>query len=159
MRVRPKPYQGLLRPDAPGRLGVPLRPPAADGVHRRLLDRRRRPSGSPPPRSAVSGLGSVVVNRLSPTTTSSPDSIRPRRAAWDVTSADFMNPDSTAATAPPNAATWSISARAPSTSSATFVSTTTDPVNRSSYSSRSDSYARTCWSRSDHCWSHGRGRP
>jgi hypothetical protein len=42
------------------------------------------------PRSAVSGLGSVVVNRLSPTTTSSPDSIRPRRAAWDVTSADFM---------------------------------------------------------------------
>ena len=29
----------------------------------------------------------------------------------------------------------------------------------SSYSSRSDSKASTCCSRSDHCWSHGRGRP
>ena len=29
----------------------------------------------------------------------------------------------------------------------------------SSYSSRSDSKASTCWSRSDHCWSQGRGRP
>ena len=29
----------------------------------------------------------------------------------------------------------------------------------SPYSSRSDSKARICWMRSDHCWSHGRGRP
>ena len=29
----------------------------------------------------------------------------------------------------------------------------------SSYSNRSDSKARICWIRSDHCWSHGRGRP
>ena len=29
----------------------------------------------------------------------------------------------------------------------------------SGYSSRSVSYASTCWIRSDHCWSHGRGRP
>jgi hypothetical protein len=41
-------------------------------------------------RSAVSGEGSVVTNRLTPTTTSSPDSIRARRAAWEETSACFM---------------------------------------------------------------------
>ena len=29
----------------------------------------------------------------------------------------------------------------------------------SGYSSRSVSYASTCWMRSDHCWSHGRGKP
>ena len=29
----------------------------------------------------------------------------------------------------------------------------------SPYSSRSVSKARICWMRSDHCWSHGRGRP
>ena len=33
------------------------------------------------------------------------------------------------------------------------------PSNRSSYSSRSVSYASTCCMRSDHCWSHGGGRP
>ena len=38
-------------------------------------------------------------------------------------------------------------------------STTCEPSNRSPYSSRSDSKASTCWIRSDHCWSHGRGRP
>jgi hypothetical protein len=42
------------------------------------------------PRSAVSGLGSVVSNRFTPTTTSSPVSIRWRRRACEATSADFM---------------------------------------------------------------------
>ena len=36
---------------------------------------------------------------------------------------------------------------------------TCEPSKMSSYSSRSDSKASTCCSRSDHCWSHGRGRP
>src|SRR6476646_6275505 len=60
--------------------------------------------------------------------------------------------------APPIAWTRSISARAPSTSSATFASITGEPSKMSSYSRRSDSNASTCWRRSDHCWSHGRGR-
>ena len=34
---------------------------------------------------------------------------------------------------------------------------TGEPSKRSGYSSRSVSYARTCWTRSAHCWSHGRG--
>ncbi len=38
-------------------------------------------------RSAVNGLGSVVVNRLTPTTTCSPDSIRSRWRACASTSA------------------------------------------------------------------------
>ena len=38
-------------------------------------------------------------------------------------------------------------------------STTSEPSNMSSYSSRSVSNARICWIRRDHCWSHGRGRP
>ena len=111
-------------------------------------------------RSAVSGFGSVVVNALTPDddvlarTRSAADGRRARRRA--PTSCSRTRPP---ATAPPIACTRSISARAPSTSSATFASTTTDPSNRSSYSSRSDSKASTCWIRSDHCWSHGRGRP
>jgi hypothetical protein len=43
-----------------------------------------------PARSAVSGFGSVVVKRLTPTTTSSPASMRRRRSACDATSAPFM---------------------------------------------------------------------
>jgi hypothetical protein len=35
-------------------------------------------------------LGSVVVNLLTPTTTSSPASMRARRMACEATSADFM---------------------------------------------------------------------
>jgi hypothetical protein len=77
--------------------------------------------------SACSGLGSVVANRFTPTTTTSPDSIRRRRSASDATSCPFMYPDSTAATAPPLSATRSISARAAATSSATFASTTREP--------------------------------
>ena len=41
-------------------------------------------------RSAVRGEGSVVVNTLTPTTISSPASIRARRAACAETSACFM---------------------------------------------------------------------
>ena len=41
-------------------------------------------------RSAVSGFGSVVAKRLTPTTTSSPDSIRCRRSECDATSSLFM---------------------------------------------------------------------
>ena len=81
--------------------------------------------------------------------------MRARRSACEETSRSFMYPDSTAAIAPPSACTRSISARAPSTSSATFAATTCEPSKMSSYSSRSDSKASTCWSRSDHCWSHG----
>ena len=36
---------------------------------------------------------------------------------------------------------------------------TFEPSKMSGYSSRSVSSASTCWMRSDHCWSHGRGRP
>ena len=36
---------------------------------------------------------------------------------------------------------------------------TLEPSKMSGYSSRSVSYASTCWMRSDHCWSHGRGSP
>ena len=112
-----------------------------------------------PRRSAVSGFGSVVENVLTPTTTSWPASMRCRRSECDATSADFMYPVSTAATAPPIAWTRSISARAPSTISRTLASITGEPSKMSSYSSRSDSKANTCWIRSDHCWSQGRGRP
>ena len=57
--------------------------------------------------------------------------------------------------------TWtrSISVRAAATSSATFASTTCEPSKMSSYSSRSDSKASTCWSRRDHCWSQRPGQP
>ncbi|UUZ58363.1 hypothetical protein LP418_19480 [Nocardioides sp. B-3] len=41
-------------------------------------------------RLAVSGEGSVVSNLFTPTTISSPASIRARRAAWALTSACFM---------------------------------------------------------------------
>ena len=36
---------------------------------------------------------------------------------------------------------------------------TLEPSKMSPYSSRSVSKARTCWMRSDHCWSQGRGQP
>ena len=49
--------------------------------------------------------------------------------------------------------------RRPRTARRPCASTTFEPSKRSSYSSRSDSYASTCWMRSDHCWSHGVGRP
>ncbi len=65
----------------------------------------------------------------------------------------------TASTAPPCSATTAISARAPSSSSATRPSITIEPSKMSGYSSTSVSYASTCWIRSDHCWSHGRGSP
>ncbi|CAM5344643.1 hypothetical protein SALBM135S_00501 [Streptomyces alboniger] len=52
-----------------------------------------------------------------------------------------------------------ISARDSSTSEATLASTTWEPAKMSSYSRRSLSCARTCWMRSDHCWSQGLGRP
>jgi hypothetical protein len=39
--------------------------------------------------SDKSGFGSVSVNRFTPTTTSTPDSIRPRRSASALTSCDF----------------------------------------------------------------------
>ena len=87
--------------------------------------------------SACSGLGSVDSKRLTPTTTVSPDSMRRRRSASDVTSCPFMYPDSTAATAPPISCTRSISAFASATSPATLASTTREPSKRSSYSSRS----------------------
>ena len=56
------------------------RPATAHGRRRAGPRRRGRRAWIARPRSAVSGLGSVVSNRLTPTTTSSPDSIRRRRA-------------------------------------------------------------------------------
>ena len=64
-----------------------------------------------------------------------------------------------ASNAPPRASTSSSSAHDASATSAVFFSMTTEPSKMSPYSSRSDSKARTCWIRSDHCWSHGRGSP
>ena len=64
-----------------------------------------------------------------------------------------------ASNAPPRASTSSSSAQAASATSAVFFSMTIEPSKMSSYSRRSDSKARICWIRSDHCWSHGRGSP
>ena len=103
------------------------------------------------------GDGSVSVKRLTPTTVCSPASMRRVRSAIDRTSRPFSS--STAAKAPPRASTSCSSAQAASRSSAVRASTTCEPSNRSPYSSRSVSNASTCCMRSDHCWSHGRGRP
>ena len=103
------------------------------------------------------GDSAESVKQLTPTTFCSPLSIRATRSAWLRTSRVFSS--STAANAPPRPSTSSSSAVAASMSSAVFASITWLPANRSSYSSRSDSKARICWIRSDHCWSHGRGRP
>ena len=96
------------------------------------------------------------MNELTPTTLISPDSMRRTRSAWLCTSRPFMS--SIMANEPPPSSTQSQLGLRRSASSATFASTTSSPSNRSSYSSRSDSYASTCWIRSDHCWSHGRGQ-
>ena len=85
--------------------------------------------------------------------------MRARRAACEATSWALRYPDSTAGIIPPSSAISASSASAPATSSAVLASTTGEPSNRSPYSSRSDSYASTCWMRRLHCWSTGRGRP
>ena len=107
--------------------------------------------------SAVSGEGAVSVKQFTPTTCCSPVSIRRTRSAWLRTSRVLSS--SMAAKAPPSAWTSSSSASAASISSAVFASITLEPSKMSPYSRRSDSKARICWIRSDHCWSHGRGRP
>lgn len=112
-----------------------------------------------PSRSEVSGFSSVCWKQLTPTILSSPASIRARRSACEETSSPFRYPDSTAAMAPPISWIRSISARQSATRESTLASMTWDPAKMSSYSSRSLSSARTCWMRSDHCWSQGRGRP
>ena len=108
---------------------------------------------SPPP----SGDGSNSVNEFTPTTVCSPVSMRRVRSAMERTRRPFSS--STAPNAPPSARTSCSSAHAASRSSAVFASITVDPSKMSPCSSRSVSNARTCCMRSDHCWSHGRGRP
>ena len=103
----------------------------------------------PPSSPSASGDGAVSRYLLWPTTISSPASMRRIRSRWESTSEDFMY--ATASTAPPCSATIAISAFAPSTSSATSPSITTEPSKMSGYSSRSVSKARICWMRSDHC--------
>ena len=112
-----------------------------------LAVERRRPAAS----------RQVSVNAFTPTTVMSPDSMRRTRSALLCTSRCFIA--SIMANAPPPSSTHWSSASAASASSAVFASTTCEPSKRSSYSSRSVSNASTCWMRSDHCWSHGRGQP
>ena len=97
------------------------------------------------------------MKQLTPTTWSSPVSMRRTRSDWLLTRRRFSV--SMAENAPPMASTSSSSARAASINSPVLASTTWEPAKRSSYSKRSDSKARICWIRSDHCWSQGRGRP
>ncbi len=107
--------------------------------------------------SGESGDSAVSVKQLTPTTWSSPVSMRRTRSAWLRTRRDLSS--SMASNAPPRARTSASSAHEASASSAVFFSMTTDPSKMSSYSKRSDSNARICWIRSDHCWSQGRGSP
>ena len=107
--------------------------------------------------AATRGESVVSVNRLTPITAISPASILRTRSAWLCTSRCFIA--SIMAKAPPPSSTHASSASAASASSAVFFSTTCEPANRSSYSRRSVSNASTCWIRSDHCWSQGRGSP
>ena len=83
----------------------------------------------------MSGDGSVSVNRLTPTSTCSPDSMRAIRSRCDSTSAAFMY--GTASTAPPRSSIRASSARAPPSSSSTSPSITIEPSKMSGYSSRS----------------------
>ncbi len=64
-----------------------------------------------------------------------------------------------ASKAPPSESTSSSSAHEASATSVVFFSMTTEPSKMSPYSRRSDSKARICWMRRDHCWSQGRGSP
>ena len=89
------------------------------------------------PSPAVSGLGSKVVKRLTPTTVMSPLSIACSRAVLASTSRDFIQPLSTAATDPPSASISASSARAEAFSASTLAATTGEPSNRSSNSRRS----------------------
>ncbi len=107
--------------------------------------------------SPSSGEGAVSVKQLTPTTICSPVSMRRTRSAWLRTRRRLSS--SIASKAPPSASTSASSAEAASASSAVLASMTLEPSKMSPYSSRSDSKARTCCMRSDHCWSHGRGRP
>ena len=66
----------------------------------------KRPPSSP----ETSGDARPSVQRLRPTTTISPLLMRARRSAWLRTSAAFMYPDSTAASAPPACSMRAISA-------------------------------------------------
>ena len=107
--------------------------------------------------SVTSGESAVSVKQFTPTTWSSPDSIFRTRSAWLWTSRPFIA--SIISNAPPPSSTHASSASAASASSVVLASITFEPSKMSSYSSRSVSIASTCWIRSDHCWSHGRGRP
>ena len=105
----------------------------------------------------LSGESVDSVNRFTPTTVCSPVSIRRVRSAMEDTKRPFN--ESTASNAPPISTISLISCHAASRSSAVRASMTCEPVKMSSYSSKSVSNASTCCMRSDHCWSHGRGRP
>ncbi len=89
----------------------------------------------PPSYPDTSGDGAVSVNMFTPTTGSSPDSILRTRSAWLCTNRPFIA--SIISNEPPPSSTHWSSASAASTSSPVFASTTFDPANRSSYSSRS----------------------
>ena len=99
--------------------------------------------------SGASGESAVSVKQLTPTTWSSPVSMRRTRSAWLPTRRDFSS--SMASKAPPRSSTSSNSAHDASATSAVFFSMTTEPSKMSPYSRRSDSKARICWMRSDHC--------
>ncbi len=112
---------------------------------------------SPFPSAGASGEGAVSVKQLTPTTLSSPVSMRRTRSDWLATKRDLSS--SIASNAPPSERTSSSSAHEDSMSSSVFAAITGDPSKMSPYSRRSDSNARICWMRNDHCWSHGRGSP
>ena len=87
------------------------------------------------PAPAASGDGSVSAQRLTPTTTCSPNSTLRSRSVLLSTSARFIQ--SMAATTPPIASMRASSAFAASFSSSTLRRTAVEPSNRSGYSRRS----------------------
>ena len=137
---------------------VPSGPPSFDvgpelGLHGRVDPQDRLHATG---LSEARGDSAVSVKQLTPTTWSSPVSMRRTRSAWLPTRRDLSS--SMASKAPPSESTSSNSAHEASATSAVFFSMTTEPSKMSPYSSRSDSKARICWMRRDHCWSHGRGQ-
>ena len=95
------------------------------------------------------GLSADSTYEFTPTTVCSPFSIRRVRAAIERTRRPLSS--STALNAPPSDKTSCSSSHASLHSSFVRPSMTVEPSKMSSYSRRSDSKARTCCIRSDHC--------
>ena len=124
---------------------------------------RPRRSGRPsrcsrPPSSAVSGEGAVSVKQLTPTTCCSPLSIRRTRSAWLRTEPGLQLLDGLEGPAQGQHVVQLGLGRLGQLGRL-GLHDHRSPRRGRSYSSRSDSKARICWMRSDHCWSQGRGRP